>query len=122
MWPWPVPFSFYLLSFLPVFLQLSSKTIDCLCSSRTTVLEGQDRLSPNEPASNLLPEGHPVLQPWTWPRNLAQVGTIQHLLSLCPLLPSAPGADEPPPPPYPHSVLSSSVISSMGCLSLRTWC
>jgi hypothetical protein len=45
--------------------------------------------------SNLPPEGLPALQPWTKPRTLTCIGITQRLpLSLCPLLPSAPGLTE----------------------------
>ena len=50
--------------------------------------------------SNLPPEGHPVLPPWTGPRTLACVETIQRPLSPCPLLPSAPGLSAAPEPPF----------------------
>jgi hypothetical protein len=46
--------------------------------------------------SNLLSEGHPVLQPQTWPGTLTHMGTIQLPLSSCPLLPSSQGLSAAP--------------------------
>jgi hypothetical protein len=65
--------------FLPAFLQESSKTIDCQCLSRPAMLEWWDRLSPNEARLTLPLEGLPAFRPWTRPRTLTCVGTIQHL-------------------------------------------
>jgi hypothetical protein len=61
-----------------------------------------------------------VLQPWTRLRTLTCVGTTQcpPPLSPCPLFPYLRGLV---PPWGPYSVLSSPVISSLGCWRLRTW-
>jgi hypothetical protein len=61
-----------------------------------------------------------MLQPWTWPRTLAPVGTIQCPLSPCPLLPPALGLMSRPW--SPRSVLSSSAVSCVGRWRLGTRC
>jgi hypothetical protein len=67
--------------------------------------------------SKLLPEGHPVLQPQTWQRILAHVGTIQPPLPLH-SPPFSPGAKCCPGPLFCSQLIA---VSSVGCQRLRTW-
>ena len=79
-----------------------------------TVLELWDKISPNE---HHLTSGQNVfLYSSHGPRTLAHMKTTQHPLSFPPF---SFGADKVPQ--GPHSVLSSSAVSSMGCPRMKTW-